>query len=337
MAGAPNDASVDVGSEDDAAAAARSILDLDDPCRQTADAAEWIDRMQRGVYRSVCGSARWIDTFFGDDRSFRDQDRTFGRLGLRLLYDEVDEIKVRAKFKAKLSLPRLEDRWNAFVGRFDEEEFITEQPSEDSTFGLPSSFRETTDQDWLVGLGYSPHRSARNRFDFDAGIKLDFPSDPYVRGRYTAYLLPYESALIRFRQSVFWRREKSLGTSTLLDLEQTLGSRFHLRWRSVGTVAERDAEGVDWYSSVTLYQGLDERRAFAYTLGVDGETDAPTTIQDYGLRVLYRQQMHREWLFLELRGSLAFKREEEKNPDQDRERALGFGVGFEMRFGDWRR
>ncbi|MEM9556851.1 MAG: hypothetical protein AAGC60_21505 [Acidobacteriota bacterium] len=289
----------------------------------------WVDQMRGGVYKGVCESARWIDGFFGDERIDHEVDSTFGRVGLGVYWDEVDQLSVRGKLKVRIALPRLENRWNAFIGRFDEEDFVSDR--EDPAVGPPEAFRDSTDREWLAGLGYSPVRNAKRRIDFDAGVKLDFPSDPFVRGRYRRYIFFGDLTLARLQQTVFWRRENGYGTTSAAELERSLSPQFHLRWRGIGTWAEK-VDGVDWQTSVTLYQDLEQRRALAYTIGWDGETDAPVTVEEYGLQVRYRQAVMREWFFLELRSGLEWKR---KAHDAPRERAVGIGIGFEMYFGDW--
>ena len=135
---------------------------------------------------------------------------------------------------------------------------------------------------------------------------------------------------MRFRQTAFWRGDGGLGTTTSLDLERLLSPSRHLRWRSVGTVSE-EARGLDWKSTLTLYQYLGRSRAFAYQAEIDGETDAPVTVEDVGLRIIYRQSVARPWLFGEIQGLVRWPRDE---PSQSRRASFGIGIGFELLFGD---
>ena len=53
-------------------------------------------------------------------------------------------------------------------------------------------------------------------------------------------------------------------------------------------------------------------------------------IRNYGVEVRYRQQIFREWLFVEGRTSLTWPRE---TLDEERKINPGVGLGFEMYFG----
>ncbi len=291
------------------------------------DSNTWLDRMHQAIARSVCGSAFWFDSFFGEEEADREHQATFGRIGARLQWSEYDELELHGRFKVKMPLPRFKKRINAFMGSYKEDEFETDRPE---TLGrLPEAFRETTDQDWLVGLGYSRLRGKRRRVDIDVGVRLASPLDPFVRLRFRRYRLLGDYSLLRFWQTLFWRGEKGLGTTSHIDLERALGTRYHLRWRNLGTVAEA-IDGVDWESRLTLYQYLGGSRALAYEIISRGETDAEVTLKDYGLDVIYRQSAFRDWFFLEFRGGVAWPRDV---PEETREASFGVGVGFELLFG----
>jgi hypothetical protein len=288
----------------------------------------WIDRMHRAIYRSVCGSAFWFDSFFGEENSDRDREATFGRLALGPEWSDHDGLTARARFKVRINLPRFEKRLNAFFGSYKEDEFA---PDRTDTFGsLPEVFRNAADREWLLGLGYSPFRNSRRRVDLDAGVKLGFPMDPFVRLRVGRHRFVGDLSLLRFRQTLFWRGEKGVGTTSHVDVERVLGPTYHLRWRSEGTLAEAVA-GVDWESSLILYQYLGGSRALAYEVLIEGETDAAVPVKEYGFRTVYRQSLFREWFFTEVRGALTWPKEELA---EVRRESFGLGFSFEILFGN---
>ena len=287
----------------------------------------WIDRMRKVAYRTVCGSAVWFDGFFGDEIAYEESDASFGRLGGNIQWDEFNGFKLRGSLKVKLTLPRFEKKVNAFVGRFDGDDFVADRSQ--GVSGLPSLFQEQTDQEWLAGLGYNPLRSARSRLDFDIGVDLDTPIDPFVKTRYRYNFFVNDRSLLRYRQTLFWRNQDGYGTTGILDFERLINSRFHSRWRGIATFSE-STEGVDWQSTYTVYQYIGGTRALAYRAFIDGESDAPVSLYEYGFETLYRQNMAREWLFLEVGGRVFWPRQ---LPDEARETTYGLSLGFEMLFG----
>lgn len=300
-----------------------------DPCAVPKNPREaWVDRMQRGVFWTVCSTSRWFDGFYGDANDYRDYRSTYGRFGVALGYDEQNGgLDVDTRFKARFNFPKLERRIDAFIGRVDEQDFV-EGRNED--FGaLPRLFADT-DTEWLLGLGYNPARDAKSRFDVDGGVRLDFPMDPYLRARWRTHHPLGAKRLVRFSQTGFWRRSLGTGTTSQLDVERALGPSFLTRWRTVGTVAEQ-IEGLEWRTSLTLYQLIFEDSALAYQIEGKGETDADIPLTDWSVGLVYRQKMWRDWFFLEVRGRVHWPKQE---LDEKRQAENGFAVGFEILFGD---
>jgi hypothetical protein len=253
---------------------------------------------------------------------------TFGRVGLFETWDDRDGLDTRLRLRARLALPAMRDRLRLTLGRGDERELVEDRPS-NSENPLPPSFRRVNDEAWLLGLGYSRQEGLENGFDFGLGVRLRFPVDPYLRGSYRHNFIFDESTMLRFRETLFWRDSRGFGSTTQLSLDRLLSPQLLVRWNNSGTVAE-DTEGLDWGSSVTLFQSLGNRRALSYSVLVRGETAADVGLQDYGVDLRYRQRLNRRWLFLELATSLTWPRE---TLEERRKINPGVGIGVEMYFG----
>lgn len=293
-----------------------------------SDGQAMIDRVQRGVYLSVCGTARWFDGLFGTRRYDQDSDATYGRLGVYQLWDDRDGFDAKLRLRARLALPTLENRLQLVFGRVDDREIIEESQSQSGP-QLPGRFSRVEDEAWLLGLGYSKQGGLENGFDFGAGVRLRFPVDPYVKGTYRHNLIFDDATMLRARQTIFWRDSRGFGETTEFDFDRLLGPRMLARWSNRATLAE-DVERFEWSSAGTLAQSFSNRRAIAYTTYVNGIINTDVPIRDFGLDLRYRQRALRKWLFLELRASLGWPKE---FPEEKREINPGVGVGFEMYFG----
>jgi len=293
-----------------------------------SDENAWIDKVQRGVYTGVCGTARWFDGLFGNIRYDQDSDKTFGRVGLFEKYDRRDDFDTRLRLRARYSFPNLKNRLRLTLGRGDEQELV-EQRSNNSQSPAPSSFQTVEDDAWLLGLGYSKRNPLQNGFDFGLGVKLDTPVDPYVKATYRHNFVFRGDTMLRLRETPFWRDSRGWGATTQVSLDHLATDNLLLRWDNVGTVAE-DTEALDWGTAVSVYQSFSERRAISYTALLQGETGADVPLQNYGFETRYRQRVFRRWLFMELTASLTWPREE---LEEEREINPGVGIGFEMYFG----
>lgn len=305
--------------------------DLTELCGDKPGGLAWIDRMHAGLYRRMCLASAGFDGFFGNARFDDEYESTHGSLSVGTLWDERDGWDPSVRFRVQLRLPQLNERFSAFVGRVDPDEFVTEV--RDDFDSLPTQFARAEDDEVLLGLGYRKPGPGGGHFDASVGARLDWPPDVYAKGAYRLTQPFFERNLLRLHETIFWREEDGYGTTSRVDLERLLADDFLVRWTGSGTYAQ-ETEGVRWFSNLTLYQSLGARRALAYQAGISGETDREVDIVDYGLRVIYRRSVFREWLFLELRSSVTWPRE---TLTEEREANLGAGVALEMQLGERKR
>ncbi|MBW3564817.1 MAG: hypothetical protein KY459_08835 [Acidobacteria bacterium] len=298
-----------------------------DPCSVENDPDEpRLDQFRREVFESVCESAAWFDGFFGNQRFDEEARRTNGRVGALLVYDEFEGVEIDGTLKVRVDFPNLEHRVNAFLGREDTQDFLS--GTERQLDFLPAFFEREGNQDWLLGLGYRPVGNDRSSLDFDVGIEVESPIDPFVRGQYRYLWLIGDDSLLRARQTLYWTNQRGVGTGTRVDFERPVGTRTLVRW--VGNVIHDDeTEGLDWDTGITLYHGFSNDRAASWFIGIDGETERVVPIEVYGTRVTYRQRMLREWFFGQVVTGVTWPKDD---PTQSRDLAWHIGFGFEIFF-----
>jgi len=286
-----------------------------------------VDSFQRGFNSSICKATRWIDSLFGDNHKFS-EDEVSGRVALGLEYNQFDGMIYRGRFHVRAPLKNLNSKFNLFFGRVDEDSYLRDtQPD------LPGSFHDGIfgeDESWLLGLGYRQNQHRNRGFSFSAGVKLPF--NPYIKARYRFDKVFNEKQFMRFRQTFFWRSERGFGTTSRLNLFHKTTSGDLLRWDNTLTVAE-DIEGVKWFTGPTLYHRLHDNHAISMQVFINGETEEEVHIQDYGLRLIWRRPIGREWLFIEAGPSITWPREK---LSEQRKASLGFSILVEMQFGDYR-
>jgi hypothetical protein len=286
----------------------------------------WIDRAHQGVFNAVWRSAMRMDSWFGGKQDEAAYMETTGSIAPALLYDEFDGFQPRIRFQVDVPLPHINERFHAFIGRVNREEYVTERRPGSGAFAR--QYGPVEDDDTLLGIRYrSPEQGGH--FDADAGLRIRSPLDPFVKGSYNFYKGSSESTLVSFRETVFWQNSAKFGFTSRVDVERVLSDVYLLRWTTSGTISER-SEGVKGYMSLTALRGMPNRRAIAAELFSEGEMDADVPLGNYGIKLAYRQSISRDWLVLESRVSLTFPKE---FPEQAREATWGVGIGLEMFFG----
>lgn len=287
----------------------------------------WVDRTEHLLHEGACRSARWVDGLFGADRRTGDYPQASGTVATSLLWSQHAGWQPHVRFHAQLPLPQAEDRLHAFVGTYDRGEFVAE--SSEPSGALPRQFGPAGEDQTLLGLGYSPPGSDTGRFDTSAGVRLQWPPDPYVKASHQSLLPRGGTTVLQARETVFWEAAEGIGATLRGDVDRAFGPHMLSRTTLSATYSQRSL-GVRGYGTATLFRQLSERRAIAYQLGFDGSTDAAVPLHDFGARVSYRQRLWEDWLAIELRGSLEWPRDTRAEP---RVRSVGVGIGFELAFG----
>ncbi len=302
--------------------------EVPNPCDQE-DTEGWLDKSQEWIYETVCGSAMWFDGFFGNARADERSSNTFGRIGLSSFWDQRDGFDTKLRFRAKFALPSASNRASLMVGRGNEDEIIEERTTQMDT--IPGNFNNIGDDSFMIGLGYSRGKGLNRGFKVSVGAKIRAPPEPYVKLRYTRAFNLTDSTLMRLRPILYWKTDEKFGATMHVDFDQLLNDRMMLRWANYANAAEsKEIRGVEWESSLYLFQALSNRKALTYRTMVLGATGAEEPLLNYGVELRFRQRVFREWLFLELLTSLTWPKE---FLTEERDANFGIGAGFEMYFG----
>ena len=285
-----------------------------------------IDRAHQSVFNAVWRTAKRVDQMFGGGTDETAYTKSTGSIAPALLYDEFDGFQPRLRFQVDVPLPQLNERFHAFIGRVNRDEYVTERRPESGAFAR--QYGPVEEDDTLFGIRYrSPEQGGH--WDADAGLRIRSPLDPFVKGSYNFNKGSSERTLVNFRETVFWQNTEKLGFTSRIDVERVLHETWLLRWTGSATISER-SEGVKGYNSLTMLRGLANRRAVAGELFIEGELDADVPLGNYGLKLAYRRSITRDWLILETRVSMTFPKD---FPEQSREATWGVGIGLEMFFG----
>jgi hypothetical protein len=287
----------------------------------------WLDKTQQGVEHIVSKSAEHLDRLFGPEDDEAAYKAVAGSLAPALLWDEFDGWQPKLRFHVDLPLPQLDQRWNAFIGRVNRDEYVSERAPQSGAF--ERQYGPASDEQTLAGVTYHTPEKQGSRFDAGAGMRLRFPLDPYLKGSYVYEVGKSDTGLMSLRETVFWQNSEHAGVTTRADLERAFFERWLVRWTTSATISQK-SEGVFGYSSVRALRGFPNRRAVAVEIGFDGATDQEVPLHEYGIKAAYRQSVLRDWLVLELRSSFTYPKEFRWQP---RKPSWGAGIGFEMFFG----
>lgn len=292
------------------------------PARQ-----HWLDRTHQGIYDALWHTAMRVDRWFGSQESEKQYQTVYGSIAPAILYDQYYHLTTPVRFNINLPLPQLNERFHAFIGRVDPNEYISER--EEPSGAFRRQYGPITEDQTLFGLSYHEPEKQGGYFDAGAGMRIALPLDPYIKGSYVYERGASERGLMGLRQTLFWDARDGFGVTSRADLERIYSMRWLLRWTGSVSVTQRSLGVIVW-SAVDAMRGFADRKAVALEIETDGQTDAPVPLHNYGAKFAYRQGILRRWLIMELRTSVSWPKD---YPVQHRSRSFGVGIGFEMLFG----
>ncbi|WP_154662616.1 hypothetical protein [Solimonas flava] len=309
-----------------------STLDPSHLCDQRPPQLEQaIDTARRRVEEMVCSASMWFDGLFGDRYYLHESRRVYGSIELSENYSQFYGNKVRLRFDARVDLPNLDKRLSAFIGRDDEDDFISDRF--DNTT-LRNNFPQVRDHDRIfAGLGYSLPSNRLLQTSFRVGVRGLASPEAFVQGRLR--YLPYadDRNLLQMRATPFWTTSDHLGITLGVDYSRVLAENYLARWSNVGTFSQ-SIQGFGWRSTWTLYQALRSiKSGLAYELFVRGETGDDVPLHEYGVQTTLRHPLLNQRLYVEWVLGYSFPRE---NIDDDRRGSVLLGAGVQMPFGQRR-
>lgn len=298
----------------------------EDPC-SLETGGNWIDWMNRRVTKTVCGSSRWFDGFFGTARGDDERDRTFGRIGLGARWDEDDGFRDDFRWRAKIHLPNMNDRFHGIAGRGSTDELL----EDDDTLGsAPADFFDE-DEEWLLGFGYQLNESGRRRFSISVGTSFSSGSlDPYVRLPMISSRPISEKSQLTLRLVPQWQDTRGFGGLARIGVDRTYGENVMIRWDLKGQAYERRFDGVSYGATMQIFQRIGVGRAMRYLIGAWGESGFEHQPEDFGFQATIRDSIYKQIFFIEVLAGVNFRR---RMDDPMREPKLLAGLLFELKFG----
>ena len=327
----PPEQAVATEAPGDDEAQAEAVDAVADPCDSYLDDQALQEQSQEVLRSWSCHTFRWVDSWWGDEYAF-DANEVNGWFTLGGEYRDYDGFDGRLRLKVRAPLPNMNRRWDLWLGRFDEEAYISDTMGQGSNFNNTGISDREEDDSWLLGLGHRRPRGNKG-WDWSVGVRLNWPPEPYAKLSYFHSTRPSENTNLRLRQTFFWRGDDhGVGTTSRGDFSWRLSERDMMLWDVSSTWSE-DTEGARWFAGQNWYHLRPSGGAYSFRVFIKGETQREVPIRDYGMNLIYRMPFTRDYIYLSFGPSLTWPR---KKFEDEREANLGFGAWIEIEFGQWR-
>lgn len=301
-----------------------------------------IDRWHGAVGSYVTGFGEGMDAFLAapfKDRPHRRNGQLPKLINDPSLIDETRSSRVRVSpsttlregegfgfdigFNAKLRLPRFSDRLELLVDSQSREESVLDDLERDRTTTRPAD----NDSDGVAALRYLLKETLNFRASIIAGLKFRPEPVPGIGLRLRGHH-DFDGFTTRLTQSFFYETEDGFGEKTQFDIDQQERQNF-LRRLTTTVLWSEASDGVAAGQSLSYYKYLTNRRVAGFRIGATGHLEPEALVENYNARLIYRQRIHREWLFVELEPGIDWPR------DRDFEETPYAKLKFDIIFGDW--
>lgn len=280
-----------------------------------------LEGTREGLRGATGWLARGVDGWFGD-KPFEEGGKVAGALRIKGLWRQNGSNSAGVRLRARVSLPNLKERAYLFFGQENERDLVTDQPV---TFTREQQLQGDLgrrDSTGFAGLGYT----IRDQLDLRAGVRGGYRL--YAQARYRKHWQLGEQGGLEFRETLFWTVKDGVGSNTGLGYEYRLSPAHALRWQSAAVVTQK-GDGVAWSSSIGSFRRFGDHRHLALEALVNGNTSSRARVDEYGVRAVWRQSLHRDWVIGELVVGHFWPHDHRAD---ERERTWAIGTGVELLF-----
>lgn len=269
--------------------------------------------------------ARSLDAFFGGERTYEESTGSYMKISGGTTWSEGGNFAYKYAVRLKLTLPNTRKRFKLVLDSNPDEE--DEPTGGDALSDNREALDQATDLNtYQLALRYMMKATQTVQLTADAGVRLRWPPDPFVRlrARRSFFVGAWE---LRAIEKLEYSVDDHFESTTTLEFDRPLGSGLLYRNYATARFGSKD-DKFALGAGVVLFQKLSTRDALTYQVGVRGESHPVmrTTALDAG--VTYRRRLYNKWLFGSLTPAVTWPREDGFSP------LASITLKIEMIFGD---
>jgi hypothetical protein len=262
------------------------------------------DRMHSALSDRLLSTATRLDHFFTNESYLKEENKSYVRFRYDIFKEEQAKLSYKPSFDVRLALPALERKT-----RID---FSAESAENRANAASPvrtagERFGTTSESNFTTALQFIFRSTPEESFVVRSGIQLVKSSPAAFAAPRYRILFPYDPWQLRLTQEVLYNTRTNWQTDSRIELERILPHDFFFRATTDGVWT---AENYDFAYSVSflLREPLDSSRAIEYAWINNFDTQPLNELIETAVRVAYRQNFLRSWLFYEISPQVRFPR-----------------------------
>lgn len=267
------------------------------------DSGSAIDATHARISKGLFSTADWFDSFFADERSVSECQESRLKLTFSALIKESEAVDFDVRPSFRIELPVLKNRLNFLLAGDEEEKDFQLTPLQE----VRQQFLDSNRESFAASLRYFFISTMERNASVQIGVRFrNLMPVPFLEPRYRQSHF-FDPWLLRFTQRVTALTNDELEVRSTLDLDRKLNDKILLRNTADGSWFN-GRNGYFYDLRVLLFHRLSSRRALEYQWNNFFQTSPNHNLEEIRLRVTYRQQIWRKWLFYEIGPQLTFPR-----------------------------
>jgi hypothetical protein len=256
--------------------------------------------------------ASGIDSFFGNDRNFRETNKSVLQIDATQVLQEGNKPTMGLSFKAKFHLPNAQRRLRLLVESNPDKNLPGQSLGQQLQQQQSSLFKEVSTPDsYGAALRFGNMEGSPLQLNVDGGLKADngkefytYSIHPFTRSS-ASYLYPINLVQLKLTESVFWFNSTRLGENTQLEADHHITDKVLFRATSGATFLV-DKQHFTYHQDFAIFDTIDREKSLLYQISANGVSRPSAEISEYVALVLYRRLIHQDWVYFEINPQLHY-------------------------------
>ena len=268
----------------------------------------FLDKPQNVISSGVEAFAKSIDEFFSDDKAFYEASGTYLRIQAVTIVNEAGVIGYDGDIKLKLRLPNTKKKL-----KFTLESDVNDRQNDLTLQPENTAIAAIEEKDYFAGLQATLGRKDEWRFSPTIGLRLSSNIETYFKFR-AKRKYEFDSWSIRWHETPFWFKSSGWGMDSYLELNKKITNDDLFRTSTFARWTN-EADQFELSQVFSMYHTLSKRRAISYFAGVYGVSEPTVFATHYLLGLTYRQNIHKDYLFVELIPQIKYEKTNDFHAD----------------------
>ena len=266
----------------------------------------WIDDTQLSIADSIHDYGTTFDHFMGknDDEKPIDN-RSYLRLRFKNRYSHREDAETDASVYLKLDLPHTRKNWK-LIFETNPDDF---DRLEDKERGIRANSNNSLNGA-VGGVRLQGKKLGEWRTNFDIGLKLELPPDPFTRAdlhRVDQLSFNWTS---KIKQEIFYYHSKGPGALTSLNFYYAIEENPSTILNLSATAQFLDTDNNwEFVYLAEIFDRIDQNNGLQYSIGLSADSTPHYSITNTWASITWKHRLYKQWLYLNTTPALDFQSE----------------------------